>query len=218
MKTYWDHTEQERAGMSEEDVRKLLDFELMEKGVLRVAAPVIEDLVDVDLPKKTLYVVKHGSGHYGTEEKIGLFFSTLEQAQTFIDLKPMIRLHDYDTSKEYAKTMREPSIIREEAANEQDVLDNRSMLTANKERKQRNAKATQDYEVAARAMEKTLEGVWADWHACKAKASEAQKVIDTLDEYKRLTGGNTELAKTFLAKAFTPERLVAAEEWAHPAF
>lgn len=213
MKTYWDYTEKERAALSVDDVRRLLDFELMNQGVLKVEAPKLEPIAEVTLPKTRLYAIKHESGRYGGAVKLDILFPSLESAEAFLRLAPAVRCHDYESDANFAKPMLTASIEPEDAAQEQDVMNALAVLRENKAAKERNEKAGREYEENVRAMEKAGKGIWDDWHAQHAAQSRCQKVMDTLAEYLRLTEGDRTTALKFLGKAFSQAETKAASEW-----
>lgn len=212
MKTYWDYEERERAELSEEDVRKLLDFELMEKGVLQVTAPKLEPLVEVALPKTRLCGIKHESGRYGGTVKLDVLFGSLEAAESFLRLAPLVRHHDYEAGASFSKPLFAAAIEPEDVAAEQDVMNAISVLRSNKAAKERNDKAALEYEAAVREMARAGQGVWDDWYACRANKARNQKVMDTLAEYERLAGDRA-TARAFLGKVFKVAEILAAFEW-----
>ena len=47
MKTYWDYSEKERAKLTEEEIKELLDVELMTKGIKKITAPELKVIQEV---------------------------------------------------------------------------------------------------------------------------------------------------------------------------
>lgn len=214
MKTYWDFEESERAAMSEDDVRRLLDFELMSKGVIRVEAPRLEVVEDVSLPKRTVYGIEAKDPRYYHQKKLLVAFDSAEDAAKFAALCVFEIVDDYETGTKFAAPLREPSIVPAEVTAEQDVMNARSLLKANKEKESHNTRAREAYDKACRTVEEATRDVWADWRRCRDVVERHKKVVATFDEYKRLTDGNADLACTFLGKAYPKTDVVAAFEWA----
>ena len=216
MRTYWDHDTMERAELSEDDVRRLLDFELMEKGVLKLAPFTPATPEPVSLPKVRRFSVKHASGRYGGEETLDIVFATADDAEAFLRLAPMVRVSDYDTGATYVKPVVGGSIAPEDTSSETDVLNARSVLTANKQTEARNREAMRAHEEAAKKVHDATNGVWQDWREARFKRERARQILDTLTEYKALTGGNEATARAFLMKAFTADEVGEALAWSKP--
>ncbi len=206
MERYWDQTEEERAALTTEEVEDLLKVELMERGVLRPKPPVMEPVEEVNVTKATVFVVKHKA--YG--QSLGIAFETADAAHAFLALCPLYIESDYSTKTSYTNSLEAPSVASEQIAREGDVQELREQLKEVAARKDRNEKRQRDYEKAIETVSKETALVWADWYACKERAAHLQRVRETLDEYTRMTGGNAEIARSFLAKVFEADDIAAA--------
>ena len=202
MKTYWDYSEKERSEMTEDAVRGMLDMELMDRGVLKVVAPVLREIKPVNLPKRVFFEVGP------------VIFSTMEQAAAFIALEPMTESYKYEAGWEnkFPKKM-DDAPKQVSLTDEQSILNAITVLASNKSAKEENEKATKIYEEAAKKMEKTIGGVWDDWFRCRQVASDHKKVIDTLETYKAMTNGDAALAEKFLEKVFDAGQIHDALVW-----
>lgn len=211
MKTYWDHTERERSEMTEEQVRDLLDLELMQQGVLKVLPPKVEELTPVVLPKERVFTIRH-KDLYGSGTELDVVFATIEHAEAFLRLAPKVRCYRYGVDAHVAPLL-DPSICPEDLPTKTTVEAKESVLRENTAKQQRNDAARREYDSAIAKIDKATEGIWNDWRACQAKRDRMQKIADTRAEYLRLTGGVGNLADIFLAKAFRSEELAEEREW-----
>jgi len=203
MKTYWDYSEKERSQMSEEEVKSMLDVELMEKGVLKVLPPVLRSVENIEVSRKTYF------------EAGGIVFETATAAHDFLALHPFREAYDYyggGCDYKYVEPI-ESEVKQVTLCSKQDVFNLKTILSKNKEAKSYNEEAEQKYKKACEAQDKVLNGVWEDWWKCKELATKHQKVMDTKKEYLDLTAGDETLAFTFLAKVFSQDEINEAEQW-----
>jgi len=208
MKTYWDFTERERSAMAEEQVRALLDVELMHKGVMKVQPPQLRAIEAINVPKELLFQIED-------TERTGIVFSNIDDARDFLQLRPKVIKSDWHLpsgSDKYAVQI-DGSIKQVEVMTHQGVLDAQVQLKKNKEDRDHNEKVQREYAEAMKKVDDVLGGVWEDWHDQRATAEKYAKVKATLEEYKRLTEGDERLATTFLLKVYTSGEVKAAEEW-----
>jgi DNA-directed RNA polymerase subunit N (RpoN/RPB10) len=203
MKTYWDYSEKERSEMTEEQVRSMLDVELMEKGVLKVEPPVLRPVENIEVARQTYF------------EAGSILFKTAEEAHSFLALHPHKEGYDYSGAGydyKYAQPL-ESEVRQVSMCIKQDVVNLSTTLAKNKEAKTWNEQAEQKYKKACEAQNKVLDGVWEDWYRCRDLTLQHKKVIDTRAEYLQLTNRDEALARTFLAKVFTEEEIKDAMEW-----
>lgn len=207
MQRYWDYSEKERAAMTEEQVEVLLGYELMEKGVLKVDLPVVHDMLPVDMPKRRIFSLAEIDQH-GTTKPIGVSFETIAQAEACLTFNPLKRVDEWNTEHHVASC--NMTIIAEMLPDAAAVIAAKATTDDNRRRKAENDEAQRRYEQELKKVNDATSGVWSDWHDCRRKADEAKKIRDTFDEYKRMTGGNEELARAFLAKAFEANEIEEA--------
>ena len=207
MKNYWSYVEKERSEFTEEQVQALLDVELMEKGVLKVKAPELRKIDVVEIPRTRIFRVDNINGR-------DVAFSTIEQARAFMLLKPMGIDYDWQVSSkvEYPVPI-EGNIKEEEIYSRQGVLDMGAQLKKKKADEEHNEKVTEEYREATKKVDRVLNDVWDDWHACRELAAQHAKVRATLEEYQMIADGNKRTAATFLLKAYTEAEVRAAEAW-----
>lgn len=202
MKTYWDHTEQERSEMSEEMVQKFLDAELMTKGVLKIEPPQLKIIEEVSVEQITMFDVG------------GVLFKTAEQARIFISLIPYKEVYNWNLGYDH----KYPELIGEDIKErqmftQQGVLNASSVLTRNAESKKWNEKAIEDFNKAKNEMDKVYGGVWEDWNNCLSIANKNRKILSTAKEYLQMTDGDRHLAFNFLQKVYSNSEITAAENW-----
>ncbi len=202
MKTYWDYSEKERSEMMEEQVRSLLDVELMTKGVKKVEAPILKPIQSVKVATEIWFEVN------------GAFFKSAELAQQFLALDPRKSTYEYSCGYDYRYAcVIEPKIEQTQLYSRQELLNLATILQENKAAKDYNEQATTEYEKQKKETDKVLEGVWSNWYECRKEAAEHKKLRDTYDEYVTLTKGDIALAETFLKKVYTEEEVQATREW-----
>lgn len=208
MKSYWDYSEQERAKLTEEQVEKLLAYELMEKGVLQVEPLQIEEAQPVDLPTRRVFVL-HEADEYGSTSRLPLAFDTIEQAEATRDaIRHIVQTAYRETDR--TRPARAVRIVAEELPTQDDVTARKAVLDARNELVQRNEAARREHEKACKAVADATSGVWDDWRACRDAEARYQKIRDTLAEYVRMTDGNEDMALAFLVKVFSAEEIKAA--------
>ena len=201
MKTYWDYKEKERARLTEEEVRELLDVELMTKGVKKIIAPILKPIQEVKVNTEIWFEVDT------------VFFKDAETAQKFLTLDPQKSTYDYACGYDYHYACPiEQNIEQKKLYTQQDLLNLATILKQNKQAKEENEKLTSAYEKDIKEQNKVLDAVWSDWWKCKDRACELQKIVDTKTEYLKMTDGNEEIAMGFLKKIYTEEDIKEALE------
>lgn len=202
MNRYWDLERQERAELTEEQVRAFLEVELMEKGVRKIDPPKLRDVEEIDLSATGFFAVEY-DGKYSTKSETDLVFRDLESAAAFIALAPLETDYDYDVGSEhkYAKPMTGMAVKPVEMCAEHDVMNEKTNLTARKAAKEANATAQGEYDKACRAVREATSGVWDDWGECQEWAANIAAVNATFEEYTSRTGNDSQ-ALYFLLKAY----------------
>jgi hypothetical protein len=215
MKTYWDHTNQERAQLSAEYVTSLLDAEMMVAGVRKPTPPVLQEVPASPLGAKSKYFGVHAKGKYGSDEILEVVFTTAEQAQAFIDLCPCGQDYDYDIGSEfrYAKPLNNAVIQQIELYSWDSINKFHSSLKQWKAASEQNAKLQSSFTEASNKAEKITNKVWEDYYQQRQTLATMTAIADTFDQYKKLTEGNEDLAVTFLGKLYEPETLNECREW-----
>lgn len=212
MNKYWDKTEQERATLTDGQVRAYLDVELMEKGVVKVEPPVLREVPKVKLETTTYYEVKY-AGKY-SPDTCAFVFATPEQAREFINAQPLKNDSDWELGdRQYASPCLEMTVGAIELPSEQGVLNSKSLLSEIKEAKEANTTTSSEYNTAQKAVEEATSGVWENWHLCQARQRECEDVRKTYEEYLTLCGDVTQTAVAFLEKAYSLDRIQAAADW-----
>ncbi len=212
MNRYWDLSERKRSELTSEQVEAMLSVELMEKGVVRVEAPKLEEVTDVQVAGTQYYEVEFGAGSY--KESTKFCFATMDQARAFVDACPIEIESDYSTDyKNYAKPCRGLGIKIVNLPDEAAFINAKAALVKQAETKKANKVLTDAYQVDLNKVREASNGVWEDWRQCQYDARQYQKVLDTKKEYDELCKGDENLSRKFLAKAFDKETIEAAEKW-----
>lgn len=211
---YWDYTECERSELSSEDVKALLDYELMTKGVLKVIPPVYEEPTEVALNTETVYAIR-----VGYNNNI-LAFRDPEKAKQFCAMGPFLLEQNYGLIRpgESVKYLK-PGEVSVGSVNVyvfEEVAAAREILERNKQIISRNERLKKEYNEAIKSNEEACKDIWDDWFECRRAAETCKRVQATLTAYRQMTGGDDAVARKFLAKAFSEEDIEAAEKWFSP--
>lgn len=213
MKTYWDHTEKERANLTLDQVEKLCKFELMGEGVTVVAHPGEPPAKpEIKDPKITVHGVVFKGSSYHTLE---VWFHTREEAIAFSAMKPVRVDGDYRLGEKYESidTYETQSFKEKEVYN---VIDGDAFNAATKQysaEKDSYEKALKKWKEDKDAANKCCEGLWDDYTEQRDKLRDAQAVLSRWQEYVESCDGDTEIAARFLRKAYTAEQIALANDW-----
>lgn len=216
MKTYFEYSDAERANLTEQQIQAMLDVELMSSGVLKPSAPKFTPVILPEaIGKRRVYYGVQAKGKYGSDEDTAVVFDTSEKASAFIALGPMLQDYNYEAGADYryVQPLREPKICVHELFTFEDVNAVLSELKKNKAATQANEKAQSEYQRDLQAVEKITQDVWSDWFKQREQLGRCQEVIKTYEQYLVLTSGNSELALTFLEKAYKSDMLKTTREW-----
>ena len=208
MKTYWDYTERERAGLATEQVEKLLAYELMEQGVLQVEPLKLEVVEPVALERRRVFALVETNG-FGSHTDLGLAFDTIEQAEACRAVVRYVREAPW-SAVPHVRSVRALQIVAEELPTAEAVTAQKTALDEQKRRESANAEAVRRFEEETKKVSEAAARVWADWHECRRAEARHQKIRDTLAEYLRMIEGNDALSLAFLAKAFPADEILAA--------
>jgi hypothetical protein len=208
MKRYWDYSEAERANLSVERVEQFLAYELMEQGVLGVEPLKIEEIREIRLPTRRVFVLNEAQQYSGTTS-LDIGFETIEQAEAARDAIRFVRESPWNGTA-HVRPVRAITITSEELPDEAAVTASKAALDENTRRSNANATAKREHEEASKKIADATFGIWSDWRECREVEAKRQKIRDTFAEYLRMTDGNEPLARGFLAKAFPADEIEAA--------
>lgn len=203
MKRYWDYTERERAAMTREQVEQFFDYELMERGVLKVPPLILQDLKpEPDLKRTTWFQV--GS----------VLFNTIEKAEAYMKLEPHTSGYNYAVGydKEYAEPV-DKEIKQVQKFDREEMANAATVLSANKAIKEANRKDEQAHAKATEEQGRVLDGLTSDWMECQDRDRQHKRVIDTRLNYLQLANGDDVIAENFLRKLFPVAVIEEADKW-----
>lgn len=209
--TFWDLTEKERAALSEPDVERFIDAELMTKGVLKVPPFTLERVEEVALATRTVFGIS--TDHYN---RLDVAFETAERAAEFLKLQPLHLRSEYlpGRSVEYIEPMPPGAqIAPREIATHEAILQSKVALKKAAAAKEENERRQREYEKAVKAQEQVLQGLWDEWHRCRELDTRRRRTLETFEDYKRIAGGDGQVAARFLLKVFSREQIAEAAEW-----
>lgn len=210
-KSYWEFSDKERSELTENEVTRLLDAELMVNGVMRPEKPpAILTVADLDLPKRAFARVSFGP--YGGE-KSAVVFDTIEQAEAFVKLSPRLVVDDWETRQKYTKGLEGAQVSTELFTDEGEVVAAKVELKRIVAQRAEIERAQREYAEQSKKVESVTSRVWDDWHAQRSTANDMIKVQITFDEYVKMTQGNHGLAISFLLKIFDAEKIRNAAMW-----
>jgi len=210
VKSYWDLTEQERAVLSDEDFKKYLTVELMEKGVVAVQPLVLKDVPEVKIPTKPYWVVKGDR----TSQVVAVF-EKKEDAEKLLSLT--IYAQDYEwhdrARRHYAKPLGQLVLSCEEMSTEADVLNAKNLLAEAYKVEKENDEARVRYQKECKAIDEVTSSLYEDRMERQDRLLQMQRIYKTQQEYLQLCEGNVELANTFLLKAYPAEDVNELASW-----
>lgn len=206
MRRYWDLTELERARLDRDQVESYLDMELMERGVLRPEAPLLEPLKAPTPDTYNVFVVK--VGHHNLQ----IAFDTAEDANKFLDLDPDIVEHDWRTGRDFLKLIDadEARVVQETYTTEQELGRCRAALEEDKKTVERNQAALSAYEKALDVVNEATRTLLDDWYNCRARETHLGRIRGTYADYLVLSQNQEAVARKFLAKVFTSDDIEEA--------
>jgi hypothetical protein len=212
MKTYWSYEPKERSLLTDDDVRKLLDYELMEKGVAKVVAPEMLPVpAEVQVTKTVLFQIQ-SAGKYGRQSH-ALLFATVEDAQKAMTLIVGEEDHDYESGSQYVRPITDKTVTTVELISAEEHARVSATLKERKQAMDANEKARAQFAKDSKAQQDVLDKVWQDWHEQREFRAKCQRVRDTREEYIRMCDGDAEIAEKFLAKLYRPDEIADANEW-----
>jgi hypothetical protein len=208
--TYWDLEPKTRAALSESDVQRYVDAELMLKGVLKVEPLELDPEPDEpELAKQTVYRL---------EGFTDVAFRSADAAKAFAALSPLKLDRKYlngnwSRSVPFLNADVNLRLDATEASTADDVLLATKDLERHAALKEANEKKRNAYSAALKTQNDALAGMWSDWHDQRGLAARHRRVVDTYEAYCKTAGGNTTVAAKFLQKVFSVEQIQDANEW-----
>ena len=185
-----------KASMTEEQIQHQVEIELMEIGTRKADHPGDFDLA---MPKM----------HMTTYYNVGsVYFKTQKQAEQFIALQPKKDNYDWRVGSEirYAEDIEDRVVLvklcHQDEVNEKGI----ELIEWNKKHQEWDIRKRR-YDSYISSRNSITARIWESWQKAKDAKSEKMEIQATLDEYTELTGGDRELAMTFLTKHFGEEKV-----------
>jgi len=210
-KDYWELPEEERAALTQEQVDRFAEYELMAKGVLRTSTLELEAVPEVPEPSLSFYRVSRDTWH-----KLDIAFRSSEDAMKFLALDPVIvetNYHGGRTPIESAKAFGKDATVSAQKLRSEE--ESSAVLTTVKraaEISASNDKRREEHDKAVRAQEEALVDMWTDWRRCRDRDAAMRRIVKTYDEYVA-TAGDGAIAAKFLLKAFPRDQIEEASQW-----
>jgi len=207
MITYWDLTEEERGTLTEDEVERYLDAELMTKGVLRARPLELVTVPELPPPTRSYYAART-ERRYGRAE---FAFESKEEAERFLALRPLVVDSEYlgsSGSVEYVREA-ETEIVAVALYTEGEKDAHKRDIEKAGAAKAENERRTREHTEAVKKQTEALKGLWEDWHACREKVRRLNEIRATFEEYKKIAGDDG-VAATFLGKVYTPTEIAEA--------
>lgn len=218
MNRYWDLSEKEKSLLTEEDVKAMVRVELMEKGVVNVEPPQIEEVVETILPTQTAFQLEIKKGEYGSADTIPIVWNKEEDAATvlaaIVASNGQRMKSDYlgGEYRKYATQGIEVSMVVAEILNYQDIVNAKAEIEENAAKKRRNTDVKNEYDGALKEIREATEDLWADYWECVEKKRVMENHKKTFEEYVNLAG-DEDMATKFLLKAIGGEAANGLNEW-----
>jgi hypothetical protein len=208
---YWDYSPRERASLSREDLVRFVAFELMQRGVLRVAAPVLHEVPpEPELPKRRYWVLKDG---YATLALFENETHALAASEMKIYTEGSLYFSGGHGSVKYADRVTGPTIEPIMLPTEEDATAAKKLFAERAAVLAENAKASEAYKKASEAEEKAMESLYADWHEQRANDEAARSIRLTWEEYLGHCNGDEAVALVFLEKVKSRDEIAEAFAW-----
>lgn len=207
--TYWDLTEKERSQLSESEVERHGDFELMTKGVLKVTPPKLIDVPKMPEPDLEVHVVMFDAWNGldvasdRADECVHILNSCLHIRREYVGGQHVDVARPFDDKA---------SVRIKRVYSEKTFTEARGSIERANAAKSANERAIAANNEAHTKQSQALKGLWQDWHECVAKHERLGRIVTTFHDYVKTAGDNV-IAASFLAKAFHAGDIAEAAEW-----
>lgn len=201
-------TVEQRAALTQDQVKECINFELMRQGVIRPEPPELLDETKPKLTTETHYLIKKN-----TYSDFGIAFLNTEDAAAFLRLRPLEVKHEYRCGSEvrYGATLvGATSIEPVELSSEQEFTDNKEKLLRAEKNKDANTKARAEFDENMKSSTDVVDHVWERYHEAREEIADRARVVAKFEEYKEMCDDNEHIAFSFLSKAYFAERILAA--------
>ena len=208
MKTFYELTDKEILGLTDEEIERYCDIELMRAGVIKPIAPIRpKDPEPMDIRKEQYYEV---SLNYRS-----IVFKTLEQAEVFTKLEPLStdRVYEFEREVSVISYSRDLSIKTIEVANSDDVNKYKVKAGLYKKEKEEYDKLFKKYNEECSAFQEITEGVFDKRREVENKNRQIDKIIETFEGYLVLADNDKKIAFNFLKKAYSWDDVIEAFQW-----
>lgn len=210
MKRYWNLTEKERAGMADDAVTALEKVELMENGCVPLKEPVYEKVDEVKVETHRYYRPSLVSGY---AYELDFVFETEEEASLAATLHPFHLDRDYKSDTKYIGDQCAISITIVALPMKNDMERVKARMIDSQGARVRNGKMREQYDAEVEKQSNILVRMREDRNLCRGKVAVTLRVLETYDEYLRLSDGESKVAQKFLAKAYPAEQVEEAFLW-----
>lgn len=215
MESYWELSEKERAALTSEQVEAYVPVELMREGVPRPVPLVLIDEPPMPEADKEAYQLTIA---YSMRE---VAFPSAEAAAASVDGScglidsTSYGAYPHSVSIHTLKVIEEPSagVKRVPIYSAARLAEAHEAIEKAAEARAENGRRKKEWKDTTEAEQKAVGGMWTDWHECRAKAAEVQRVLDTRAEYVKLTDGDEDMAESFLAKVYDADAREQAAQW-----
>lgn len=185
-----------KASMTSERLLKQIDIELMKQGIREVDDPGKFDLEMQEMTKETWYVVG------------GRYFKTQKQATQFLSLNPHKDGYEWRIGSEIRYTEQiDKQITIESMYTKQEVQEKgQKLIEYNKEWAAWDSKKRK-YENYVSSRNSVADKIWSAYEKAKTIIEDKASIIKTMEKYVELTGGDRDLAYTFLIEHYGKEKV-----------
>lgn len=199
---YWDIDPSERAALSEADVARLCDVELMVEGVV---APKLHLLPEepVALPATEIFVIEVPE-KWGNKRRLDVAFATIGEAAAFLAGKVLLRKHEYGAEEHFAP-MLDAAVVPCKLPDESTLAAHKAALDRCHTAKTQNDKARETYKKQVEAANKVVDGIWQNYRDEVRLQARIDEVRATYATYIAMANGDRDAAGKFLRKSFPPE-------------
>ncbi len=185
-----------KATMTNEQINKQIEIEMMEEGIQKEGNP---GTFDMEMP----YLKKEKYFRVGN-----IYFKTQKKAEQFIALEPRKHESDWRIGPEMKFTgQMETEITITDMFIEDEVKEKGDELIEYNKRYNEWDNKRRKYDRYISERNRIIDKIYSDRERAKREMDEKEKIENTMKEYLELTNGNYDLAKTFLIKHFGEEKV-----------
>jgi hypothetical protein len=199
MKTYWDVNEKDRADLTEEEMEKFFEIELMMNGEVIPKKPVFKEIEDPMEKLRGKREIKFSVG--GISSKT--LFDTIEDANKFLELNPQRGEYIYEVGYDYIyATKISDKIDQIVTYKKEDLEEVKEDKTIYENRKKEYEEDLEEYRKQRSSVEDLLSKIKEDKLERDKERRKLNEILQTYERFLTLAEGDSDIARTFLEEKY----------------